>query len=229
MLRKISGPCSIYIHEDGVYVFEGPRHDVGLQCFSAVTRPLPRSTARETDLDRTQAIIIDADQAAYAARPWGGAAREGSKARDWFVTELIRSRDGDWVADRNTEWKSELVHIAKKPARCTSPHIENKRKRTSDVLGRDHDEDLVVPAAHEKVVEDLKERQCETKVCPGCARPGCRIKAPPVLRLGENKLVTTWSCGRIEEREPTQAERDDAQKGVIVCDSPNQGAIKVGY
>lgn len=159
MLRKISGPCSIYIHEDGVYVFEGPRHDVGLQCFSAVTRPLPRSTARETDLDRTQAIIIDADQAAYAARPWGGAAREGSKARDWFVTELIRSRDGDWVADRNTEWKSELVHIAKKPARCTSPHIENKRKRTSDVLGRDHDEDLVVPAAHEKVVEDLKEEK----------------------------------------------------------------------
>lgn len=147
MLRKISGPCSIYIHEDGVYVFEGARHDVGLQCFSAVTRPLPVYKTAQPDVDRTQAIIIDGGQAAHNP-VWHQRPAAGSKAREWFAVELIRLHDGDWVADGNNEWRSELVHITEK----------SKKRRTSDVLGGDHDEDLVVPAAHEKVVEDLEKK-----------------------------------------------------------------------
>jgi hypothetical protein len=193
MLRKISGPCSIYIHEDAVYVFEGARHDVGLECFSAVSRPLPYDKAPYPALDRTQAIIIDGGQASYAV-PSAAVPAAGSKARNWFVTEIIRAGSDDWVADRNNRWESTLVHITR-----------NAKKRTSDVLRRDHDEDLVVPPAHEEVVEDLLKRKLEKmrygdggeeeRRCPACKSIVRSITTPDGFRHAQR----VWYCGHKEE------------------------------
>jgi hypothetical protein len=57
---------------------------------------------------------------------------------DWLVTQLERKNGGVWEASKTHGWK-----------------------HTLDVLRRDHDEDLVVAPAKEKVVEDLEESGCK--------------------------------------------------------------------
>jgi hypothetical protein len=59
------------------------------------------------------------------------------EGRDWFVTEIER-KDGLWRASDTKAWK-----------------------HTLDVLRRDHDEDLVVAAAKEEVVENLAKKHRE--------------------------------------------------------------------
>lgn len=152
MLRKISGPCSVYVYGGEVYLFKGARHDVGLSMFSAATKLGDSQCVHE---ETAHALIFDEEQTAFLP------ANRGVDLK-WFPVLLARSGQGEkavWAA--STERRLDVREVSNKPEyeRCTSPHIVVKRKRTSDVLGRDHDEDLVVPAAHEKVVEDLKEEK----------------------------------------------------------------------
>jgi len=77
------------------------------------------------------------------------------EGRDWFVTEIER-KDGLWRASDTRAWK-----------------------HTLDVLRRDHDEDLVVAAAKEEVVENL-------------AKSGCKRFAPFYVDDGMAPVFAEW-------------------------------------
>jgi hypothetical protein len=82
---------------------------------------------------RDKAPTHDTAQAFVVNRPYMDYMKvANTEERCWFVTQLER-KDGVWAASTTKEWK-----------------------HTLDVLRRDDDHDLVVPAAKEQVVENLQ-------------------------------------------------------------------------
>lgn len=147
MLQRVSNdlnePISMFYHDSQLYTHVGPHHDLALEQFSVVTRHQGQTTAGE---EHTQCFVFDPEQCDKFVKT----AVNGK----WFVVELVRDVAVE-VQSEHSETFGQCIAWNKCTRSSWRASTKNEWKHTLDILRSNHDEDLVVAAAHEEVVKDL--------------------------------------------------------------------------
>lgn len=150
MLRLVSdnrdkdGPFSLYYHAGRTYIYNGADHSSALEMFSLITRNTTGSASEKDKIEETQCIIYDPEYVEkFAKKDYQQAymivqlERDVERTTEYFDIEgikfpSIKTKYSNWRASKTKHWR-----------------------HTLDILGGDHNEDLVVTPAHKQVVKDL--------------------------------------------------------------------------
>ena len=221
MLQDVSnpsgGPFSLYYHVGKLYRHDGGNHSDGLEAFSIVTRNTPGWEGPYANKEETQAFIFDPE---YIRRDIGSHAHQfkDSSASQFVVVQLER----DVTETKATEYIGGM--------RITRTGVKNGNwkacddkewKHTLNSLARNEDKDLVVAAAHEKMVKDLEEvsktfpEEVREKIKRGRAEAGERHDALALLVNGQEyaakcrELRVPIDLKRAREDEPHSTESSD--------------------
>lgn len=128
---------------NNVYMYQGSRHDLALRQFSIVTQDDGKPFEQD-GVEETQALIFDPEYIEREKMPTGGAG--------FFIVQLERA-----IRVEETPYAIGHMQLSRKIVKRGEWKASDKKKwkHTLDVLRRDHDEEVIMPAAHEEVIEDL--------------------------------------------------------------------------
>lgn len=132
-----------------IYAYQGARHDLALRQFSAITAD-SGAPFSSSGIEQTQAIIFDPEYASSAKIDTGG--------MPFFVVQLERQ-----VHVEQTPFSVGNMYLTKPVTKRGEWHASPTKtwRHTLNVLGGDHDKEMIVPASHEQVVKDLPDEDDE--------------------------------------------------------------------